>query len=224
MLNIEIGDTVELNNGEAFVVKGDESAPDLVWIDDCWYQKDTGLFGSSEDYKEYRFHVKRIISRKCDDLHIATNMLNIEIGDTVELNNGSSFVVKVDESYPDRAWLDDYWYHKDTGLSVGKESDKECRLHVKRIIYRKCATLHIATPHMLNIESGDTVELNNGEAFVVKGDDSSSDRVWIDAYVHHKDTGSYVGRESDKDYYRHVKRIISRNAPPYTESLLTCLI
>jgi len=63
MLNIEIGDTVELNNGSSFVVKEREACPDRAWLNDCWYHKDTGLLGSHEDDKECRFHVKRIISR-----------------------------------------------------------------------------------------------------------------------------------------------------------------
>jgi len=73
MLNIESGDTVELNNGSSFVVKEHNSAPDLVWINNCWYHKDTGLLGSSEDDKECRFHVKRIISR--NGIHYTESLL-----------------------------------------------------------------------------------------------------------------------------------------------------
>jgi len=77
---------------------------------------------------------------------------------------------------------------------------------------------------MLNIESGDTVELNNGAECLVKEHESYPDRAWLADYWYHKDTGLLGSHEDDKEHHLHVKRIIYRNAPPYTESLLTCLI
>jgi len=71
---------------------------------------------------------------------------------------------------------------------------------------------------MLNIEIGDTVELNNGAECLVKEHEYCPDLVRIQTSCYYRDTGE----ELDKDYYRHVKRIISRNGMPYTD-LLVCI-